>query len=71
MVRSALDAMNSFGRPAKVELCVLIDSIYKRDLPIHPDYVGKSVNTMPTEKVLVEWKEQGFKSDKIWLITNQ
>ncbi|MEY2792388.1 MAG: hypothetical protein RJA76_380 [Bacteroidota bacterium] len=71
MVRSALDAMNSFGRPAKVELCVLIDRIYNRDLPIHPDYVGKSVNTMATEKVLVEWKEQGFTSDKIWLITNQ
>lgn len=71
MVRSALDAMTSFGRPAKVELCVLIDRIYNRDLPIHPNYVGKSVNTLNTEKVHVEWKEQGHKADKIWLITNQ
>ena len=69
MVRAAMDAMNSFGRPAKVELCVLIDRIYNRDLPIHPDYVGKSVNTLPTEQVLVEWTEQGHEADKIWLIT--
>jgi pyrimidine operon attenuation protein/uracil phosphoribosyltransferase len=69
MVRAALDAMNSFGRPAKVELCVLIDRIYNRDLPINADYVGKSVNTLPTEKVLVEWKEQEHDADKIWLIT--
>ena len=69
MVRAALDAMNSFGRPAKVELCVLIDRIYNRDLPINADYVGKEVNTLPTEKVLVEWQEQGHDADKIWLIT--
>ena len=69
MVRAAMDALNAFGRPAKVELCVLIDRIYNRDLPIHPDYVGKSVNTLPTEKVLVEWTEQGHEKDKIWLIT--
>jgi pyrimidine operon attenuation protein/uracil phosphoribosyltransferase len=71
MVRAALDALNSFGRPAKVELCVLIDRIYNRDLPIHADYVGKNVNTLPTEKVLVDWKEQGNEADKIWLITHQ
>ena len=69
MVRAALDAMNSFGRPKKVELCVLIDRIYNRDLPINADYVGKAVNTLPTEKVLVEWQEQGHEADKIWLIT--
>ena len=68
MVRAALDAMNSFGRPAKVELCVLIDRIYNRDLPINADYVGMSVNTLPTEKVLVEWTEQGHEADRIWLI---
>jgi len=69
MVRAAMDALNAFGRPAKVELCVLIDRIYNRDLPIHPDYVGKSVNTLATEKVLVEWTEQGHETDKIWLMT--
>ncbi|MHA8052489.1 bifunctional pyr operon transcriptional regulator/uracil phosphoribosyltransferase PyrR [Aquirufa sp. OSTEICH-129A] len=70
MVRAALDAMTAFGRPAKVELCVLIDRIYNRDLPINADYIGKSVNTLSTEKVLVEWTEQGHDADKIWLITH-
>ena len=70
MVRSALDAMTAFGRPEKVELCVLVDRIYNRDIPIHADYVGKKVNTLDSEKVLVELKEQGYETDKIWLITN-
>jgi pyrimidine operon attenuation protein/uracil phosphoribosyltransferase len=69
MVRLALDAMTAFGRPDKVELCVLVDRIYNRDLPVKPDYVGKKVNTIDTEKVLVEWKEQGHEADRIWLIT--
>jgi pyrimidine operon attenuation protein / uracil phosphoribosyltransferase len=69
MVRAALDAMTAFGRPEKVELCVLIDRIYNRDLPVKADYFGKKVNTLDTEKVLVEWKEQGHDEDKIWLIT--
>ncbi len=68
MVRAALDAMVSFGRPEKVELCVLIDRIYNRDLPISPNYVGMKVNTLDTQKVLVEWKEQGNEKDQIWLI---
>ncbi|MEA5458654.1 bifunctional pyr operon transcriptional regulator/uracil phosphoribosyltransferase PyrR [Arcicella sp. LKC2W] len=70
MVRSALDAMTAFGRPEKVDLCVLVDRIYNRDIPINADYVGKKVNTLDSEKVLVELKEQGYEEDKIWLITN-
>jgi pyrimidine operon attenuation protein / uracil phosphoribosyltransferase len=67
-VRAALDAMISFGRPAKVELLVLIDRKYNRDLPIAPDYVGKQVSTIATQKVLVELVAQGHKQNKIWLI---
>ena len=67
-VRAALDAMISFGRPAKVELLVLIDRKYNRDLPIAPDYVGKQVSTIATQKVLVELEAQGHKQNKIWLI---
>lgn len=70
MVRASLDAMTAFGRPDKVELCVLIDRIYNRDLPVMADYVGKKVNTISSEKVLVEWKEQGQEEDRIWLMTN-
>lgn len=68
-VRAALDAMIAFGRPRKVELLALIDRKYERDIPIEPNYVGKDVNTIQSQRVLVEWKEQGFEEDNIWLIT--
>lgn len=67
-VRAALDAMMAFGRPAKVELLVLIDRKYDRDLPIAPDYVGKAVYTVATQRVLVELKAQGHPENKIWLV---
>ena len=69
-VRAALDAMIAFGRPRKVELLVLVNRRYSRDLPIEPNYIGKSVNTLHSQKVKVEWKEQGIKKDSIWLIDN-
>jgi len=67
-VRAAMDAMISFGRPRKVELLVLINRKYSRDLPIEPDYIGKTVNTILSQRVLVEWKEQESENDNIWLI---
>jgi pyrimidine operon attenuation protein / uracil phosphoribosyltransferase len=67
-VRAALDAMNAFGRPKKVELLVLVDRRYSRDLPIQPMYVGAQVHCTESEKVLVELKEQGLKQDNIWLV---
>lgn len=69
-VRAALDAMISFGRPQTVELLVLVDRKYTRDLPIEPNYIGRSVNTMQTQRVMVEWREQGRKKDSIWLFNN-
>ncbi len=70
-VRAALDAMIAFGRPKLVELLTFIDRKFTRDLPIQPDYVGKRVNTLKSQRVLVEWVDQGAKSDKIWLVTNE
>lgn len=67
-VRAALDAMNAFGRPSKVELLVLISRKYARHIPVEPDYIGKSVNTLSSQRVQVEWKDQGFKKDGIWLV---
>jgi pyrimidine operon attenuation protein/uracil phosphoribosyltransferase len=69
-VRAAMDAMIAFGRPKKVELLVLVDRKYSRDLPIQPNYRGTQVNCLETEKILVELEEQGLKNDNIWLITN-
>lgn len=67
-IRSALDALTDFGRPAKVELLVLIDRRYSRDLPIQPDYTGIAVDTRANDKVKVEWKESA-KQDQATIIT--
>ena len=57
--RAALDALQDFGRPQKVELCVLVDRRFNRELPIQPDYCGKAIDTVVSQKVKVEWdKEQ-------------
>jgi pyrimidine operon attenuation protein / uracil phosphoribosyltransferase len=68
-VRAALDAMIAFGRPAHVELLVLIDRRYQRDLPIEATYVGQRVNSLATQKVLVEWQSPDNAEDAIWLIS--
>ena len=51
-VRSALDALVSFGRPASVDLLVLIDRRFSRELPIQPKYIGKSVDVIDKEHVV-------------------
>jgi pyrimidine operon attenuation protein / uracil phosphoribosyltransferase len=56
-IRSALDAIIDFGRPSKVELCCLIDRRYSREFPIQPDYVGKQIDSIITQKVKVNWGE--------------
>ena len=57
-IRAALDALLDFGRPSKVELCVLIDRRFNRQLPIQPDYTGRAIDTITTQKVKVFWKEK-------------
>jgi pyrimidine operon attenuation protein/uracil phosphoribosyltransferase len=63
--RAALDALLDFGRPAKVELCVLIDRRFSRELPIHADYVGRTIDTFPSQKVKVYWKEKDEKDEVV------
>ena len=66
-VRAAMDALLDFGRPQKVELLVLIDRKFTRQLPIQPDYVGKAIDSLTSEKVKVEW-EQIEGADQIWIV---
>ena len=66
-VRAAMDAMIAFGRPAKVELMVLVDRKFTRDYPIMPDYYGMKVNTLESQYVVVEWKDQGLEENAIWI----
>jgi pyrimidine operon attenuation protein / uracil phosphoribosyltransferase len=56
--RAALDALNDFGRPQRVQLAVLIDRGH-RELPIKADFVGKNVPTSLRECVNVQLKEDG------------
>ena len=58
--RAALDALNDFGRPQRVQLAVLIDRGH-RELPIKADFVGKNVPTSLRERVNVQLKEDGGK----------
>jgi pyrimidine operon attenuation protein/uracil phosphoribosyltransferase len=57
-IRAALDALQDFGRPQKVELCVLVDRRFNRELPIQPDYCGKAIDTLISQKVKVDWDKE-------------
>ncbi|MER2236777.1 MAG: bifunctional pyr operon transcriptional regulator/uracil phosphoribosyltransferase PyrR, partial [Psychrobacillus sp.] len=63
-VRAALDAVMDLGRPAQIQLAVLIDRGH-RELPIRADYVGKNIPTSSSEKIVVKVTE----TDKIDAVT--
>ncbi len=69
-IRSGLDAMLAFGRPKDVELLVLIDRRLSRHLPIQAKYIGKTIDSIASEKVKVDWKETDG-SDKVTLLSNE
>ena len=66
-IRSALTAIQSFGRPASVELLTLIDRRFSRHLPIQPNYRGRQVDAINDEQVKVNWKENEGE-DVVYLI---
>lgn|SRR5579872_6328848 len=57
-VRAAMDALNDFGRPKRIQLAVLIDRGH-RELPIKADFIGKNVPTSLTENIRVQLQEAG------------
>jgi pyrimidine operon attenuation protein / uracil phosphoribosyltransferase len=66
-VRAAMDALMTYGRPASIELLVLVDRRFSRNLPIEANYVGKYIDTLSNERVEVMWNEiEGM--DKVILI---
>ncbi len=67
-IRSALDALLSFGRPKTIELLVLIERRFSKDVPVEPKYLGKSVDSIASQRVLVKWKKDGT-PDKVILHT--
>lgn len=66
-IRAALDALLDFGRPEKVELCVLIDRRFSRQLPIQADYAGKAIDSIITQKVKVLWSKKDGRDEVIFV----
>lgn len=69
-VRAAMDAMLSLGRPKDIELVTLIDRRLSRNVPIQAKYVGRIIDSIASEKVLVCWKETDGK-DEVILLTEK
>lgn len=63
-IRAAMDSLNDFGRPEKIQLAVLVDRGH-RELPIKADFVGKNIPTAPAEKIHVRLKEDGSEDEVI------
>ncbi|HST29550.1 MAG TPA: bifunctional pyr operon transcriptional regulator/uracil phosphoribosyltransferase PyrR [Chthoniobacterales bacterium] len=64
--RAALDAISSFGRPARIQLAALIDRGH-RELPIRADYVGKNLPTATREQIQVRLQQIDNEPDAVWL----
>ena len=65
--RAAMDALNDFGRPKRIQLAVLVDRGH-RELPIKADFVGKNVPTALEEKISLYLTETGVERDEVVLL---
>lgn len=68
-IRAAMDALQAFGRPEKIELLTLVDRRYSRHIPVAADYVGIEVDSIASQRVVVSWKETDGE-DKILLLSD-
>ena len=66
-IRAAMDAISSFGRPARIQLATLVDRGH-RELPIRADYVGKNVPTAHGERVRLRLENVDDEPDAVWLV---
>jgi len=57
-IKSAMSAIDSYGRPKSIELLVLIDRRFKREIPIEPTYCGAKIDTFKGDKVRVIWDDK-------------
>jgi pyrimidine operon attenuation protein / uracil phosphoribosyltransferase len=67
-IRAALDGLMDYGRPAKIELAVLVDRGH-RELPIQPDYTGHTVSTTAAQYVKVYFSETDTHDEGVFLLT--
>ena len=64
-IRAAMDALLAHGRPETVELAVLIDRRFRRELPIEAKYIGRSVDSLDSQRVRVLWSEHDGGEDRV------
>lgn len=69
-VRAAMDAIGSFGRPARIQLAALIDRGH-RELPIRADYVGKNLPTAAGEEVRLRLQDVDGEPDAVWVVREE
>jgi len=69
-IRAGLEGIMEYGRPATVELLVLVERRFTRELPIEPKYVGKRVDSYDNQQVKVMWRGEGGE-DKVILTTDK
>ena len=69
-VTAALAALQSFGRPKKVELLSLVDRRFSRDLPIQPDYYGVKVDSINNQRVEVKW-DKNNNEGSVYILQNE
>ena len=62
-IQAALTALNHFGRPANVELLVLIDRRFNREVPIKADYIGYTIDAVDEAHVIVDWDSDPIKNE--------
>ena len=68
-IKAAMSSIDSYGRPNSIELLVLIDRRYRREIPIQANYCGAKIDTFKGDKVNVVWNENS-KKDVIYIENN-
>ena len=68
-IRAALTAIETYGRPKFIELLILIDRRFSRELPIQPNYIGLEVDSIQNDRVKVNWRENE-NEDAVYLINS-
>ena len=69
-IRAGMDALLAHGRPKSVQLLVLVDRRFQRELPIEPQYIGKTIDSIDYEYVQV-MQEEGSDRCRVMLLNEK